>query len=186
MSYAERVNVELPSISTRRAIRGNGTPSAATGRRSAPESMPTEEEIAAGGRNVIVAFMPDLSPYGDLFVNNLGPDKLYGKHLELSESLRKLASEMSGAGPGDVYYDAHLTYLYRLTRTFRDGASIVCGGPVGQALRGTGTASGYPDALFSTLDADVQLFAREAQGWLPGRWNHVTTWPRHEALRQGH
>src|SRR5262245_59545123 len=42
----------------------------------------TEEEIAAGGRNVIVAFMPVLSGYGDLFIDNLGPDPLHGKTLE--------------------------------------------------------------------------------------------------------
>src|SRR5438128_3932652 len=43
----------------------------------------TEEEIAAGGKNVIVAFMPDLSPYGDLVVGNLGPDRLKADDLEL-------------------------------------------------------------------------------------------------------
>lgn len=41
----------------------------------------TEDQIAAGGRPVIVAFMPGLSGYGELFVNNLGPDPLHGKKL---------------------------------------------------------------------------------------------------------
>jgi hypothetical protein len=121
----------------------------------------TEEEIAAGGRMIIVAFMPDLSGYGDLFVNNLGPDPLHGKKLDLSESLRALAREMSGAGPGDPYYDSHERYLYKLTHTLRTGASIVCGGPVGLALRDR--ACRYPEQLFAPLDEDLQRFAREAQ-----------------------
>jgi len=121
----------------------------------------TEEEIAAGGRNVIVAFMPVLSGYGELFVDNLGPDPLHGKTLELSESLRALAKEMSNAGPGDPYHDAHERYLYKLTSTLRSGASIVCSGPVGSALRDR--ASRYPEHLFAALDEDLQNFAREAQ-----------------------
>jgi hypothetical protein len=120
----------------------------------------TEEEIAAGGKNVIVAFMPILSGYGDLFVDNLGPDPLRGAKLELSDSLRAIARDMSGAGPGDPFHDAHERYLYKLTRTLRAGASIVCGGAVGLALRDR--ASHYPEQLFAPLDEDLQEFAREA------------------------
>lgn len=121
----------------------------------------TGQEIAAGRRNVIVAFMPDLRPYGDLFVDNIGPDPLQGQQFEMSASLKELAREMSGGASGDPYYDAHERYLYKLTRTLRGGASIVCGGAVGSALRKT--TSRYPEQLFATLDADLQEFAREAQ-----------------------
>ena len=121
----------------------------------------TDDEIAEGRRLVITAFMPDTSRYGDLFVNNLGPDSLHGKALDLSESLRALAVEMSGAGPGDPYHSSHERFIYRMTRTLRSGSSIVCGGPVGAALRDR--ASRYPEQLFAQCDADLQAFAREAQ-----------------------
>ena len=110
---------------------------------------------------MIVAFGPDLRPYGKLFTDNLGPDPLTSGTLDLSPSLLQLARDMSGAGPGDVYYKAHLKYIYGLTNTLRGGASIVCGGVIGQSLRKT--ASSYPEDLFSTLDADLQAYAREAQ-----------------------
>ncbi|WP_291984523.1 hypothetical protein [Luteitalea sp.] len=120
----------------------------------------SEEEIAAGGRNVIVAFMPDLTPYGALFGRNLGPDPLRDVTFELSEPLKALAIEMSGAGSGDPYHRAHERYLHKLTSTLRSGASIVCGGAVGSALRVS--ASQYPEQLFAVLDRETQEFAREA------------------------
>jgi hypothetical protein len=48
-----------------------------------------------------------------------------------------------------------------MTQTLRSGSSIVCGGPVGAALRDR--ASRYPEQLFAQCDADLQAFAREAQ-----------------------
>jgi hypothetical protein len=118
------------------------------------------EQIAAGGRNVIVAFAPDLTPYGPLFTSTLGPDPLDTSKLQLSDRLRELAREMSGGEPGNVYYDAHLRYVFRLGQTLCRGGSIVCGGPVGVAMREC--ASEYPEALFAVLDADLQAFARQA------------------------
>jgi hypothetical protein len=120
----------------------------------------TEEQVAAGVRPVIVAFGPDLRPYDRLFTPNDGPDRRDYTRIEISDSLRQLAVELSDGQPGNVYHDAQLNFLQRLTQTLRDGASIVCGGEAGIALRRT--AATYPDAIFSTLDRDLQDFAREA------------------------
>ncbi|MFN7979210.1 MAG: hypothetical protein U0P30_13830 [Vicinamibacterales bacterium] len=119
------------------------------------------DEMTDGRRMVITAFMPNRAGYGELFVNNLGPDPLGGQALELSESLKTLAVVMSGAEPGDPYHRAHERFIHRMTQTLRSGASIACGGRVGTALRER--ASRYPEQLFAQFDADLQAFAREAQ-----------------------
>jgi len=120
----------------------------------------TDEQVAAGGRNVIVAFMPVLTEYGDLFSDNFKPDPPYDMKFDLSDSLRALAKEMSGADPGNPYHDAHERYFYKLTETLRAGSSIVCSGRLGLAMRER--ASRYPEQLFAALDEDLQDFAREA------------------------
>jgi hypothetical protein len=65
----------------------------------------TQEEIEAGGRNVVVAFAPVVEEYG-LFADMTGPRP--APHVELSEPLCQVASEFSNAGPGNVYVSTGL------------------------------------------------------------------------------
>ena len=92
----------------------------------------TDEEKAAGGRNVITAFMPTLDGYEALISSRLGPHRPIA--VELSDDLVRLAEEHSGATGEDPYYRSHIRYLQTLVLVLKRGGSLVCKGAVGSAL----------------------------------------------------
>jgi len=88
----------------------------------------TEEEIAAGGQNVIVAFGPVIDEYG-LF-EDIPRNQRQGFSGQLSPELLEKAKYLSNAGVGKVYYEAHVEYLQRLIAVVQNGGSLVCDGTV--------------------------------------------------------
>jgi hypothetical protein len=123
-----------------------------------PEEEPewTEEEIAQGGRNVIVSFAPVLDDYDGLL--RMERDVTLSS-VEVAPRLAKLATDYSGAGPGDAYYKAHLGYLQRLASVLADGGSVVCEGDVGKEAF---EARALPEELFKTLDQEWSEYAHAA------------------------
>jgi hypothetical protein len=113
----------------------------------------TDEEIEAGGRTVITGIGPTIAEY-NLFNDSSGPRP--SSQLQLSAALENLAASYSNAGPGNVYYQAHLDLLKRLLETLRQGGSVVCRGAfIQEAIE---TASAFPIDLFQTLDRDWKEF----------------------------
>jgi hypothetical protein len=111
-------------------------------------------EIAAGGRNVIVAFGPVTEKYG-LF------DEDYCKNSiprpELPPDLLPLISHYSNAGEGNVYYKAHAEYLQRLFGVVAQGGSVLCEGAFGRAAIDKVTE--FPTWLFEPIDTDWKEYA---------------------------
>ncbi len=124
-----------------------------------PEPWPApeeeEEETEPGPRNVIVAIGPVLDKYEGLLVSPIGLKE--ESTVTLSENLLAVAVRLSGAGPGDPYYEAHVHFLQRLVDTVRDTGSSFCDGPVARAAEVV--AMEYPEELFATLDQDWQSLA---------------------------
>jgi hypothetical protein len=118
----------------------------------------TDEEIAAGARNVITAVGPVLNGYEEIVSRQYGPQKPFQD--SLSPRLTQLAYDFSGAKPGDPYHNAHLDYIGRLVSTVRHGGSLICAGAVGTKV--VETSSKYPEQLFSSLDEGWQGYARSA------------------------
>lgn len=116
----------------------------------------TEEEIRAGGRNIIIAFAPVIDEYGPLLQ---GPDRGPVPDVELSAPLLEVASELSRAGPGNVHYEAHVEYLQRLVSVLELGGSVVSDGEIAAAA--LGRARKFPERLFENLDKDWLEYARK-------------------------
>ena len=118
-----------------------------------------EEEISEPGpRSVVVGFGPDLSDYEGLFSVPYGPRT--EPSVALSPRLMTLASELSQAGPGNVYYKAHVEFFQRLLEVWQSGGSVICCGRVGRAAELE--AARFPEQLFRELDEDWQDYARAA------------------------
>jgi hypothetical protein len=116
----------------------------------------TDEEIEAGGRAVIVAFAPNLD--GFEFFTDMRRDWPI-PDLQLSAPLLKAAASFSNAGPGNVYYEAHVNYLKRMLGVVEQGGSALLSDQFGKAA--IDTAQRYPGELFSQLDEDWQEFAQD-------------------------
>ncbi len=119
----------------------------------------TEEEKAAGARNVIVGVGPVLHGYG-FFSVRLGPGKPETPDIPLSPALIEVAREFSNAEEGNVYCKAHIKYLQRIVGLLQNGGSALLAGDFGRAAISASVK--FPAALFETLDRDWQQFAREA------------------------
>ena len=122
----------------------------------------TEEERKAGGRLVITGMAPmltDFAFFGERRQLAPTPD------FDLSPSLIEIASRFANAGPagpGNVYFKAHVDFLQRvLSLIKRGGGSVLLCGDFGQQV--TETAQQYPESLFSKLDEDWQSFAKQIQ-----------------------
>jgi hypothetical protein len=127
-------------------------------RPSGDEEEWTEEEIERGGRNVIVGFAPVLDGYEGLLSTEFRVDDV---EVTPSQRLVDLAAELSGAGPDDPYYKAHLGYLKQMTGILATGGSVVCEGDVGTAA--FEQRDHLPEGLFAFLDADWGAYAQSAQ-----------------------
>ena len=127
-----------------------------------PEEEPewTEEQIAAGARNVLVSFMPTLDGYEDIIHAQLGPTREL--NLELPPHLVRLAASSAGTDQVDnPYFRSHLRYLQKLCLVVKRGGSVLAAGNVGQKARAE-IHQEMPAALLRHLDADVRQFAEQA------------------------
>jgi hypothetical protein len=116
----------------------------------------TEEEIAAGGRSVIVAFAPvvdDFAFFTDMRRHWPVPE------IALSAPLVEVAEEFANAGPGNVYFEAHVNYLKRVLGVVELGGSALVSSNFGQVA--IHTAQRYPEELFDQIDQDWQEFAQQ-------------------------
>jgi hypothetical protein len=114
----------------------------------------TDEELEAGGRMVIVAIGPDVTPLG-IFSEDFR-DRV-NSLATIPETLLKTVEEFSNAQEGNVYYDAHVNYLRRLFGVIAQGGSVVCDGGLGRAA--LEQASAFPSELFGQLDKDWPQYA---------------------------
>src|SRR6266481_7368656 len=112
------------------------------------EEARDEEDADPGPRNVIVAIAPVLDGFEGLLQSPLGPKEEIS--ISLSENLLTLAAELSGAGPGNPYYKAHIEYLQRLLNVLSGGGSIFCDGEIIRRAELIGRE--YPEKLFASLD----------------------------------
>ncbi len=117
----------------------------------------TEDEIRAGGRNVIVGFAPVLDEYEGLLATE---HRITDDTVALAPHLVELAGEFSGAGPEDPYYRAHLRYLRVLTGVLSAGGSVVCEDVVGRVA--FEDRANPPDGMFEALDRGWAEYARSA------------------------
>lgn len=119
----------------------------------------TEEEIAAGGRNVITAFMPTLDGYEEVVHSELGPTRELS--IELPPPLLDLAAASAGtARADDPYLESHLRYLQKLSLVVKRGGSVLAVGDVGRAF--ARSSREMPEALLRNLDQDIRQFAEQA------------------------
>lgn len=123
------------------------------------ELLWNEEDKLRGVRAAIVSFGPDLDGYEPL-IERWPRSNPQIEGPPLSTRLIGLAADFSNAGPGDVYYQAHLDYLSRLGLVLRTGGSVVCEGEFGKAAFERPTE--FPSTLFEGLDKEWESYAREA------------------------
>jgi hypothetical protein len=117
----------------------------------------TNEEIEAGGRNVIVAIGPVVDEYR-VFTDRRGPRQVLD--IELAPGLLNIAARFSNAGPGNVYFEAHTDFLKRLVQVLEAGGSVACKGQL--ATEAIELATHFPAQFFEHLDADWQAFGERA------------------------
>jgi len=118
----------------------------------------TEEEHLAGGRNLIVAFGPNLTGY-DFFTERASHRKTETSDLTLSPRLLEVAQKFSNAEKGNVYYESHIEYLQQIVSTVQKGGSALLSCEFGSTAIGVSTQ--FPAVLFENLDRDWQQFAHE-------------------------
>lgn len=119
---------------------------------------PSEEEVQAGGRNVIVAFGPVLTGY-DFFSDTY--DLRSVPEIDLTPALIQVASRHANAGEGNVYFTAHTDCLKRVLKVVQGGGSVLMEDTFWQdAVR---TAQRYPESLFQHLDEEWKRYARHAE-----------------------
>jgi hypothetical protein len=118
-----------------------------------------EEELGAGGRNVITAIGPILDGY-DFFTDRTGPAPPVPE-IELTPALVRVASQHANAGEGNVYFEAHVEYLKRVLGIVEQGGSVLlCSGFGQQAVT---TARRFPEDLFRQLDEDWRGYAQKVE-----------------------
>jgi hypothetical protein len=118
----------------------------------------SEEEKRAGGRSIIVAFLPVLNGY-DFFSDPLAKQPV--PDIQLSPALLEIAATFANAGEGNVYFRAHVEHLKRLLGVVEQGGSVLLSSEYGQGI--VDTAQRFPEDLFRQLDGDWQRYAREAE-----------------------
>ena len=122
----------------------------------------TDDQIAAGGRNVIVSFLPTLEGYAGIVRSPSGPTPELD--LELSTGLVGLAVSSAGTDRADdPYLRAHLQYLQNLCLVVKRGGSVFVAGDVGRtAFR---TSHEMPAALMEHLERFVVRGEVPVENW---------------------
>jgi hypothetical protein len=119
----------------------------------------TPEEVVAGGRNVITAFLPILDDYKEIIHLQTGPTPEL--QIELPPRLLQVAARSAGTDrPDDPYLRSHLRYLQNLSIVLRRGGSALMVGDVGRAA--IQTSREMPASLLHNLDRDIAEFAEQA------------------------
>jgi hypothetical protein len=118
----------------------------------------TEEEIAAGGRNVVVAFAPVIDQYEQLGLIRYAGEVGAEARAEISEELLEVARTAANQEEGP-YFRAHFDYIRQLVATVEAGGSIVIEGQLSDRI--IETASQIPQNLFARLDAGWTNMVRE-------------------------
>ena len=116
-----------------------------------------EEEIAAGARNVVVAFGPVIDPYRELDLLDYLPRA--ERPGELSQELARLAEQNAGRDSGP-YFDAHIQFIGNVVTAVQNGGSIVCENSIANEV--VEAASRIPDGLFDELDRGWTELVRSA------------------------
>jgi hypothetical protein len=123
----------------------------------------TSEEIAAGGRNVIVAIGPVIGEYERhhllQYENLLHP--VIRDDIDISDELRQLAQDraMTSDGP---YFEAHVKFARVVLTTVAAGGSIVCENSFADEI--INLSSQPPEDLFAQLDREWTELVRSVDG----------------------
>ena|SRR5947209_2093429 len=120
----------------------------------------SEEEIEAGGRNVVLAVGPTIDTYEDRGLLSYLP---YHQDIraELDDQLMQLARERAGSQAGP-YLDAHVKFIADVIATVRAGGSIVFEDSLANEV--IEIASVVPEGFFDGLDrgwTEFLIAARE-------------------------
>jgi len=118
----------------------------------------SEQEIQAGGRNVMTAIGPVLTGY-DFFTDPYDVD--LGREIEPSPALIEVVLQHANAGEGNVYFTAHMNYLKRALGVIQSGGSALLCSEFGQHL--ITTAQKCPESLFQHLDEHWKCYAKQAE-----------------------
>ncbi len=119
-----------------------------------------DEEIAAGGRNLLVAIGPTIEEYENLGLLEYLHDD--ADATVLNPDLLQLARESANNDEGP-YFDAHVQFIKRLVSTEEQGGSIVSEESLADEVVAVG--SRIPNDLFANLDgAWAELLAAADQG----------------------
>ena len=118
----------------------------------------TDEEMEAGGRNVLTAIGPVLTDF-DFFTERLGAGQPETPEINLSHELTDIARQFSNAGEGNVYFKAHIQYLQRIVNIVGQGGSALLASEFGTATLGASTQ--FPTVLLEEFDHSWQQFAQE-------------------------
>lgn len=120
----------------------------------------TEEEIAAGGRNVIVAVGPTINQYQDLDLLDYLP-YIEAPPVELSAELVQVIQDHAGVVNGP-YFDAHARFISNIVATVQQGGSIVCEDSIANEV--IDVSSRLPEGIFDELDRGWTELVTAADG----------------------
>jgi len=113
------------------------------------EWMP--EEIAAGGRIVLVGVGPAIAEYEGRNLLEYLPEDETPRNIDISNELLQLAETHARRGDGPCF-DAHLNVIRVLVHTVETGGSIVCENSFADDV--ITVASEIPENLLTQLDAE--------------------------------
>jgi hypothetical protein len=72
----------------------------------------------------------------------------------------RVVAELSNAGPGNVFYNAHVEFMQRTLGAVRAGGSAICAGDIWSRI--TERATSFPTELFAVVDEGWKEYARAA------------------------
>jgi hypothetical protein len=130
-----------------------------------PYDSEADEEAGPGLRNVITGVGPVLTGYESVLSAPLGAGTSPVPDIALSPEVLRVAAELSNAGPGNVYYNAHVEFMQRTLGAVRAGGSAVCDGKVWRAIDARPTS--LPE-LFGVVDDEWREYARAADAGYMG------------------
>jgi hypothetical protein len=123
----------------------------------------TAEEIAAGGRNVIVAIGPVIGEYErhHLLQYESLLHAVTREDVDISDELRQLAQDRAMADRGP-YFNTYLQFARIILSTVAAGGSIVCENSFADEV--IDLASQIPEGLFANLDREWTQLVRSVDG----------------------
>jgi hypothetical protein len=125
-----------------------------------PYDSDADEEAGPGPRNVIAGLGPVLTGYESVLSAPLGVGTSPAPDIALSPEMLRVAAQLPKAGPGNVYYNAHVEFMQRTLGAVRAGGSAICASDVWSAIDARATS--FPAELFNTLDDEWKEYTRAA------------------------